>query len=185
LSVALTEDHTALKWKLGIGEEAMPCLTTLSAFTIFFSRSSVYLQREFVQRWAICIISECPNGVAVDHVQSTLATAQQAGVMSLARLWWREAFPAANLGELVNYEIGQQAIYLAQVWNSASEEVLVGVGDQLTASGDLLMYEDFGSADFALQVKLASAVLRGLGLNRFLHPPHTYSQHSSRLSSAG
>lgn len=105
------------------------------------------------------IKSKIPSNFrAVDHIQSTIATAEEAGVLSLARLWWRDAFPAAALGELANYEIGRQALYLSKVWNPTTEEVLVGVGDQLNGT-QLLMYEDFGSADFALQVCASSKML--------------------------
>lgn len=88
-----------------------------------------------------------------DHVQATLATAQEAGVLSLASLWWTDGLPARTLGALALNEIAQQARYLINTYDAASEEVLVGVGDQLTASGTLLMYQDFGSAPFALQVR--------------------------------
>lgn len=74
-------------------------------------------------------------------------------MLALARLWWRDAFPATSLGPLANFEIGWQALYLTKVWDAVAEEVLVGVGDQLNGT-QLLMYEDFGSADFALQVRL-------------------------------
>lgn len=83
-----------------------------------------------------------------------MATAEQAGVMSLARLWWRDVF-VQDLSTLANFEIGRQSIYLSKTWDADEEEVMVGVGDQLNpTSGELLMFADFGSADFALQVQL-------------------------------
>lgn len=74
--------------------------------------------------------------------------------MSLARLWWRDAF-VGTLNALSGEEIGRQSIYLAQTWDPDSEEVMVGVGDQINGTTNaLLMYKDFGRADFALQVWL-------------------------------
>lgn len=110
------------------------------------------------------------NADGADHVQSTIATAEEAGVLALARLWWRNSWPTPDLAGLVDFEIGQQALYLTKTFNPASEEVLVGVGDQLDASGNLVMYQDFGSADLALQVRHTSGSASGLlGVCRAKH----------------
>jgi hypothetical protein len=74
-------------------------------------------------------------------------------VLSLARLWWREPFATFEEGPLVDFEIGRQALYLSKTWNPTTKQVLVGVGDQLDPEGDLLTYQDFGIAPFALQVR--------------------------------
>lgn len=104
-----------------------------------------------------------------------MATAEQTGVMALARLWWNSSF-TGNLASLALEEIGRQSLYLTSAWDADEEEVMVGVGDQLNTSTtppSLIMFSDFGSADFALAVRppcvLLLAVLRFLFGNR--HPP--------------
>ena len=91
-----------------------------------------------------------------DHVQSTMATAEETGVLSLARLWWNASF-TGTLSTLALEEIGRQSIYLTKAWDATAEEVLVGVGDQLNTSNpdnpELVMFSDFGTADIALQVR--------------------------------
>jgi hypothetical protein len=82
-----------------------------------------------------------------------MATAEQTGVMALARLWWRQIY-VNDVSTLNDFEIGRQSLYLTKAWDATAGEVMVGVGDQLNPSGDLFMYSDFGRADFALQVSV-------------------------------
>jgi hypothetical protein len=87
-----------------------------------------------------------------------MATAEQTGVMSLARMWWRAIFDDETvqaLNEPIGIEIARQSTYLVKSWNADTQEVLVGVGDQVE-QGELLMYSDFGTADRALSVRTSS-----------------------------
>ena len=84
-----------------------------------------------------------------------MATAEQTGVMALARLWWNASFTGTN-ANLALEEIGRQSLYLTAAWDADEEEVMVGVGDQLNTSTNppsLIMFSDFGRADFALSVR--------------------------------
>ena len=83
-----------------------------------------------------------------------MAAAESAGVLALGQLWYDKTLTAApsgtNLALLT--EIVRQATWLAKVWDKANGQVLVGVGDQLSADGSLAAYSDFGTAPYALQV---------------------------------
>jgi hypothetical protein len=97
-----------------------------------------------------------------DHVVSTMAAAESAGVLALGQLWYDRTYAKAPLatGLLLNTEIVHQATWLAKVWDGEARQVLVGVGDQLNAtSGKLLAYADFGSASYALQARFPFAFI--------------------------
>jgi hypothetical protein len=86
-----------------------------------------------------------------DHIISTMAIAEEVGVLSLARLWWRRTIGEDELALLANREIARHMRYLYKAWDAKNKELLVGIGDQSDDDG-LVAYKDFGTAGFALQV---------------------------------
>jgi hypothetical protein len=94
------------------------------------------------------------NHVA-DHVVSTMAAAQSAGVLALGQLWWADVWQNATSqsGNRLIEEIVRQGQFLAKTWDAETKQVLVGVGGQINPANDTLYaYQDFGTADRALMV---------------------------------
>lgn len=84
-----------------------------------------------------------------------MATAESTGVLALGQLWWAATWESAvfQAGDDLVAEIVRSATWLSKTWNGATNQVLIGVGDQLDPqTGELLAYQDFGTADAALRV---------------------------------
>eukprot|EP00892_Ulva_mutabilis_P009409 jgi/Ulvmu1/6840/UM031_0045.1 len=92
-----------------------------------------------------------------DHVVVTMATANQVATMSLSFVWWRETIGQLGSAVLraVRDELLRGSAYLIRAWEPGRNDagrVMLGVGDQLDLSGLPEMYQDFGTAPFALQI---------------------------------
>lgn len=84
-----------------------------------------------------------------------MAAAEAVGVLALGQLWFDRTFAGAafDTDTALLTEIIRHASWLAKTWDSDTAQVLVGVGDQLAKDGGLATYEDFGTADYALQAR--------------------------------
>jgi hypothetical protein len=91
--------------------------------------------------------------VRTDHIVSTMAVANQLGVISLGALWWGSSYTTDQLRETAAVEFIRQADFLSMAWNEQDDELLLGIGDGVnTTSDSLLMYSDFGVAMNALAI---------------------------------
>lgn len=98
-----------------------------------------------------------------DHVIVTMATANQVALMSLAVTWWKETIGQLGALELRadTDELLRGAAYLMRAWDPTKDDygrLMLGVGDQLSATGVPRLYEDFGDAEDALQVRAGCAI---------------------------
>jgi hypothetical protein len=123
----------------------------------------------------LCIVHWLP--CRADHIVSTMAAAESAGVLALGQLWWHGTYVSApyNTSVALLTEIIRQATWLAKTWNADTRQVLVGVGDQVDpATNTLVAYRDFGTADYALMVGPPPAT-RPFGQATTLPPSCTYT----------
>jgi hypothetical protein len=87
-----------------------------------------------------------------DHIVSTLAIAEELGVIALGALWWDAGY-TNKTRDRVATEMTRQGRFLTQAWDAQTQELLVGIGDQKDRTdGSLLTFKDFAEAQRALAV---------------------------------
>jgi hypothetical protein len=87
-----------------------------------------------------------------DHIVSTMAIAEELGVIALGALWWDGAYRNSTTKKRAAEEIVRQGAFLASAWDADKQELLMGIGDQANKDGELLTYSDFAEAQRALAI---------------------------------